>query len=360
MEMNTLEVFPAGGSTKSWMLYGAAGYTGTLVAQHAYDRGHRPLLAGRSAPALATLADSLQLPYRVFGLDDPSAVIAGLADVDLVLNVAGPFLHTAAALAHACLIAGVHYIDISNELQVFRTLYDLHHRAEHADVTVVPGVGFGVVATNCLARHVSDAVGGAQHLAVATRAATLEAGPGVAATRLENLPFGGWDRQDGQLRPLPLGTGTITIEFPDGPGRIMPLPTGDLEAAFRATGAPDIIAYSAIPDPAVTQGGGPGAGRAGPKAYRSFGWARASSAAGVVAEAWLETGESYAFTAASSIRAVEETLARAGRGALSPAQAFGADFVLTIQDTARVDDHLITGGPASGPSPSGRTFPVRT
>jgi hypothetical protein len=37
-----------------------------------------------------------------------------------------------------------------------------------------------------------------------------------------------------------------------------------------------------------------------------------------------------AFTATASIRAVEETLARSPSGALSPAAAFGADFVLTI------------------------------
>ena len=32
-----------------WMIYGATGYTGQLVAQEAVKRGHKPLLAGRSA-----------------------------------------------------------------------------------------------------------------------------------------------------------------------------------------------------------------------------------------------------------------------------------------------------------------------
>jgi len=61
-------------------------------------------------------------------LDDPAALTAALADADLVLNAAGPFLHTAAPLAEACLAAGVHYLDIGNELQVFLTLYDLDQR----------------------------------------------------------------------------------------------------------------------------------------------------------------------------------------------------------------------------------------
>jgi short subunit dehydrogenase-like uncharacterized protein len=321
----------------SWMLYGAAGYTGALIAQHARDRGHRPVLAGRSAPAVATLAEHLGLQHRAVALDDPAALTAALAGVHLVLNAAGPFLHTAAPLAEACLRAGVHYLDIGNELQVFRTLYGLDQRARQAGITIMPGAGFGVVATNCLARYVSDAVGGAAVLEVATRAATAQQGPGVAATRQENMPYGGWIRQAGHLEPCPLGSGTITITLPDGHCLIMPLPTGDLEAAFQATGAADITAYGAVPSHPA-----PDSNASDPSAdkrpvCRSFGWARATGPDGATTEAWLQTGESYAFTAAASIRAVEEALARSLSGTFSPAAAFGADFVLTIPGTSRTD-----------------------
>src|ERR1039457_3232348 len=112
---------PARSGARSWMLYGAAGHTGALIAQHARERGHRPLLAGRSAPPITALAGHLDLSHRTRALDDPSALSAALADVDLVLNAAGPFVHTAVPLAEACLSAGVHYLDIGNELQVFRT-----------------------------------------------------------------------------------------------------------------------------------------------------------------------------------------------------------------------------------------------
>jgi short subunit dehydrogenase-like uncharacterized protein len=327
----------AGNGPRSWMLYGAAGYTGALIAQHAHSRGLRPLLAGRSAPAITALAKRLDLPHRALTLDDPAALNAALADVDLVLNAAGPFLHTAVPLAEACLRAGVHYLDIGNELQVFRALYDLRQRAQAAGVAIIPGVGFGVVATNCLARYVSDAVGGAEHLEVATRAAAAQQGPGIAASVRENLPYGGWTRRAGRLEPSQLGSGTITITLPDGPCRVMPFPTGDLEAAFQATGAPDIAAYSAVPGDAAPNPPTPDREAAGPQAYRSFGWARASGPGGATAQAWLQTGESYAFTAAASIRAVEETLTRSLRGALSPAAAFGAGFALTIPDTTRID-----------------------
>jgi short subunit dehydrogenase-like uncharacterized protein len=265
-------------------------------------------------------------------LDDPAALSAALAEVDLVLNAAGPFLHTAAPLAEACLAAGVHYLDIGNELQVFAALYELDQRARQAGVAVIPGVGFGVVATNCLARYVSDAVGGAQVLEVAARAATAQPGPGIAASVRENLPYGGWTRRTGRLYPQPLGSGITTVTLPGGPCRVMPFPTGDLEAAFQATGAPSITAYSPVPgDPAAAPAGN------GPAAWRSFGWARATGPDGAIAQAVLQTGESYAFTAAASIRAVAETLTRSPRGALSPATAFGSSFALTIPDTTRID-----------------------
>ena len=325
-------------SAQSWMLYGAAGHTGALIARHARERGHRPLLAGRTAPAVAALAARLGLPHRTLALDDPAALPAALDGVDLVLNAAGPFLHTAAPLAEACLRSGTHYLDIGNELQVFAALYDLHERACRAGVAIIPGVGFGVVATNCLARRVSEAVGGAQQLDVAARAATAQPGPGVAASIRENLPYGGWIRQAGHLHPQPLGSGVTTIPLPDGPCHVMPFPTGDLEAAFQATGAPDITAFSPVPaDPAAAGPGASDAQAAGRLAYLSFGWARATSPDGATAEAWLQTGESYAFTAAASVRAVEETLARSLRGALSPATAFDADFILTIAGTTRLD-----------------------
>ena len=330
----------------SWLIYGAAGYTGALIARHARERGHRPVLAGRSVPAVAALAEQLGLRHRAAALDDQAALTAALDGVDLVVNAAGPFLHTAAPLAEACLRAGVHYLDIGNELQAFRALYDLGQRARPAGVTIMPGVGFGVIATNCLARYVSDAVGGAAILEVASRAAVAQAGPGVAASRSENMPFGGWIRRAGHLESLPLGSGIITITFPDGPCNIMPLPTGDLEAAFQATGAADVTAYAAVPGAPGRQASDTDA--AEPPAYRSFGWARATSPHGATAEAWLHTGESYAFTAAASIRAVEETLARPASGAVSPASAFGADFALTIPGTTRTDS-IPAETPARGP-----------
>ena len=316
------------------MLYGATGYTGVLIAQRGLECGHRPVLAGRSAPAVSALGERLGLPHRVLSLDDPAALEGALADVDLVLNAAGPFLHTAAPLAQACLDAGVHYLDMSNELQVFLALYDLDEKAKQAGVSVIPGVGFGVVATNCLARYVSEAVGGAEHLEVASRVASAQPGPGAAATMQENLPYGGWIRQGGELTPrnlhrshdhrLPRRTMRSDARSDRRSRSSLPRHRGSQRRCVRRQ--PSSPRCRSSPN-----------GDSVPSASRSFGWARATGHDRSMAEAWLETGDSYAFTPAASIRAVEETLKGIAPGALSPAAAFGADFAFTIQDTTRID-----------------------
>ena len=322
-------------SPHRWMLYGASGMTGTLIAENARRRGHRPLIAGRSPTGLAELAQRLELERRAFSLDDPATIRQALATVDLVLNAAGPFLHTAGPLAQACLDTGTHYLDISNELRVFSELYSLHARAEAAHVAIVPGVGFGVVATNCIAKDVSIQVGGAQRLEVATRAEVAHNGQGAAATIQANLPYGGWIRRDGKLKLEQLGTTTLVLEAADGPLKAIAVPTGDLEAAFRATGAPDITAYSAELTPAVQDVANDTPTEAGCRSHHSFAWARATGADGLAAEAWLHTGEAYQFTADAAIRAVEEIFNLSPAGALSPAQAFGTGFAFTIDGTRR-------------------------
>jgi saccharopine dehydrogenase (NAD+, L-lysine-forming) len=115
--------------------------------------GERPVLAGRSAESVGRLAAELGLDQRVFALDEPAAVDRGLAGMKAVLHCAGPFSRTAAPMADACLRAHVHYLDITGEIEVFEGMAARHSAAQHAGVTLLPGVGFDVVPSDCLAAH---------------------------------------------------------------------------------------------------------------------------------------------------------------------------------------------------------------
>ena len=87
----------------AWMIYGANGYTGHLVAVEAKRRGLNPVLAGRRAGPIEKLATELGLPARVFDVDDPPSATAALADMAVVANCAGPFAATSAPMIDACL-----------------------------------------------------------------------------------------------------------------------------------------------------------------------------------------------------------------------------------------------------------------
>jgi short subunit dehydrogenase-like uncharacterized protein len=154
----------------TWMLYGATGYTGRLIAREAVARGHRPLLAGRSREGVEALATELGLPFVHAPLDVPEVLAAAVGRVGLVLNTAGPFVDTAPMVREACLAAGAHMLDITGEVEVFQDTLACDARARERGITVMSGVGFDVVPTDCLARLLVERLPGARTLELAVAA----------------------------------------------------------------------------------------------------------------------------------------------------------------------------------------------
>src|SRR4051812_225933 len=98
-----------------FLLYGAYGYTGQLIARFAAKYNLAPILAGRRAEALKPLASQLNLPYKVLDLEDSVGLEAVLREVKVVIHCAGPFDLTAKQMVNACLRTGVHYLDINGD-----------------------------------------------------------------------------------------------------------------------------------------------------------------------------------------------------------------------------------------------------
>jgi short subunit dehydrogenase-like uncharacterized protein len=231
---------------KQWMIYGANGYTGRLTVQEALRRGMQPILAGRNATELAQLAGETGLESRVFGLGSSSEVVENIGDCDLVLHCAGPFSATSQPMIAACLAAGVHYLDITGEISVFANAHQQADAARRADVVLIPGVGFDVVPSDCLAASLVQALPAAIELCLA-----FEAGggpsPGTAKTSTEGLAKGGAVRKDGKLTRVPLAFKSRSIPFAHGERMAMTIPWGDVFTAHISTGVPDIEVYMSVP-----------------------------------------------------------------------------------------------------------------
>ena len=228
------------------LIYGATGYTGSLIAREAIGRNIRPIIAGRSTNALAALAGELGLEHRVFALDVPAEIDAGLGGIHTVLNCAGPFSRTARPMADACLRTKVNYLDITGEIAVFEHLASRDADARTAGVVLLPGVGFDVVPSDCLAVHLKQRLPSANRLVLAFRSSGRMS-RGTMLTGLERATDGGMIRENGKLKPVPTAWRTRTIDFGDGPVRAMTIPWGDVATAFHSTGIPNIEVYLAAP-----------------------------------------------------------------------------------------------------------------
>lgn len=351
-----------------WMLYGATGYTGRILLDAAVERGHRPIIAGRSAEKLAPLAERYGLESVAFPLKDSASVAKILRDqgVSLVLNAAGPFTFTAAPMRTGCISAGAHYLDITGEINVFEDSFAADAAAKEAGVLLLSGVGFDIVPSDCLARFVAEQVPGAATLDIAINALAISADEigltaGTAKSLLEMLPNGSVMRRGGQLIPTDFGATQTHIRLPNGEFPAMAIPWGDVSTAYRTTGIPNITAYFAT-TPLQAQAARwfgvllqtlarserfrrwagevidrslPGPSEQTRLTTRSHIYARAAAPDGRQAEAWLETKEGYAFTVDSALLCVERALTAGLAGALTPALAFGADFVLEVPTTER-------------------------
>lgn len=138
----------------SFLLYGANGYTAGLIIRMAKEYGVTPILAGRNEASIQALAAQYSLEYRIASLDRREDVDALLKGISVVLHAAGPFQHTALPMMEGCLRNGTHYLDITGEIAVFELGKRMHQRALDAGILIMPGVGFDVVPTDCMALFV--------------------------------------------------------------------------------------------------------------------------------------------------------------------------------------------------------------
>jgi len=224
------------------LVYGVTGYTGRLVSRELARLGVAHIVGGRRADAVDAWAHEVSCEARAFALDAPD-----LSGVSVVLNCAGPFAVTSVPLATAAIAAGAHYLDLAGEVAEHEAVRALGPRARERGVMVMPGVGFGVVPTECAAALAARGVERPTELVIAyeTRGG---ASRGTLEVVLGGLRAPGVARRGGQLVPSAFAEEVIALDLGGGAVKVATNPhRADQVAAFASTGIPDISTYATFP-----------------------------------------------------------------------------------------------------------------
>lgn len=351
----------------SILLYGANGYTGELIARYAAQYGLQPILAGRKKDAIEALAKELQLPFRIVELHDSNALNAALSDIALVIQAAGPYHITAQPMIDACIATNTHYIDLNGDLDVFEMLQGYDQAAKDKDIMILPGAGFDVVPTDCLALYLKEQLPDASELTIAFAVIGSALSRGTSISTLHKLGTPGAIRKDHQIVHEPMGAKGMSVRFPgyEKPVFVMSIPWGDISTAWYSTRIPNIRTFTAINKSAwyflkgqsvfnwllktsfmrsiimgilKMQSAGPN--QQVRDKSTSYIWGKVSNAQGKSVEANMETPEAYSLTAFTILVIAKKIISGNYKpGYQTPSSAYGSDLIMEIDGVKRTLKH---------------------
>ena len=348
---------------KNFLIYGSYGYTGQLIVELAVKEGMRPVLAGRDEKKLRAQAERYDLEYRAFSLDETDKLDSALLEVDAVLHCAGPFVLTFRQMAEACIRTKRHYVDISGEIEGFEALAKMSEDANRAGIMLLPGGGFDVVPSDCLAAYLKQRLPTATHFRLFIRGVGGGASRGTARSGAENMHRQGRIRRDGKIVQVPPAWQVLEQDFGRGPVKVVSIGWGDVSTSYHSTGVPNIETYFAVKPPAImllrlTRAIGP---LIYARLVRNFlkwviGWTNPHGPspeqnkngfslmigemrdADKVVRAKLRTPEGYRCTALTTVEIMKRILNSDFRaGFQTPSLAYGADFILQFDGVERED-----------------------
>lgn len=344
------------------LLYGANGYTGTLIVRYAKEYNLQPILAGRNETEISTLASSLNLSYIIFSLDDVLKLKEALADVAVVIHAAGPFHHTARQMVEACIETGTHYIDINGDVSVFEFIKKYDAKAKRANVMLLPGAGFDVVPTDCIALSLKNKLPDATHLEIAFVTLGGQISHGTATTMASKAGEGSVVRENGVFVKKQLGHKAKWIEADGKKLFVMSIPWGDISTAYFTTGIPNIETYTGMKPPVYRMlkfqflfnwllrtksvrsyiqkkinknpAGPSDEKRANAKTYV---WGRVTNAEGKELVEKIVCADGYSVTALSCLLITQKILAGNFKtGYQTPASCFGSELIFEIPGTKKI------------------------
>ncbi|MBX2956097.1 MAG: saccharopine dehydrogenase NADP-binding domain-containing protein [Cyclobacteriaceae bacterium] len=343
------------------IVYGSYGYTGKLVVEECKKKNLSVILSGRNEEALKKQSEQSGYPYKTVDIGDHTGLVNLLKEGKIVIHCGGPFRHTAKKMIDACLEANTHYTDITGEYGVFELLAGYDAKAKQAGLTVLPGTGFDVVPSDCLALHLKNKLPSATHLQLAFTMSKGGLSRGTKKSMTEGLGYGGMSRENGELVSLQLGDKVRDVDFGEFKMKTLCIPWGDISTAWRSTGIPNIEVYTGATAGMIKNAkrsrylnwllrmkwvktlmlkqvdkkpGGPSEEKL--LSGKSYLWGKVWNENGEQAEARLETVSGYLLTAKTSVLIAEKILnGNFKTGYQTPAMAYGEDLIMEIEGSKR-------------------------
>lgn len=344
------------------IIYGSYGYTGELIVEESLSKNLTVLLAGRNEQRLKIQSEKTGYPYKTIDLNNHTALVELLTQGEVLLNAAGPFIHTAPQMVEACLEAKTHYLDINGDIKVFELIKTFDYKAKYAGIMLMSGTGFDVVPTDCMAVKLKSKMPDAISLKIAF--ATIGGGVshGTATTVASRLGEKSFRREDGKLVPVVFGKNGMWLEFGEKRLFFMSIPWGDISTAYVSTGIPNIESFIGIPPKVYRLLKFQGlinwllrtklirkliqnridSKPAGPnfeerKNAYTLVWAEVSNQKGETLEARLQTPEGYGLTATSSLLIAEKVLGSNYKpGFQTPAMVYGENLIFEIEGVKEI------------------------
>lgn len=345
------------------IVYGSYGYTGRLIINELKKKSFTVILAGRKREALQKQSEETGYPYEVVGISDTTALKNLLLKASLVLHCGGPFRFTAKQMVDACLETKTHYTDITGEWQVFELLAGYDGAAKKAGIQIMPGTGFDVVPSDCLAVHLKKRLPAATHLQLAFAMVPGGMSRGTKKSMTESLGFGGIMRKNNELVPFTLGKDVLDLDFGKFTTKTTRIQWGDISTAWRSTGIPTIEVFAGADEKAISNlklSNHLGwllrkrwmkdfilkqidKGKAGPSEHdlhngRCYLRGTVWDAEGNIKTSLFNGPNAYLLTAKTAVLIAEKVMTgKLDAGYKTPAMQYGADLVLEIKDTIRDD-----------------------
>ena len=344
------------------IVYGSYGYTGQLIIEECKAKGIDVILSGRNGEELCKQSLQTGYPFEVVDINNAVGLCKLLEKGSLVIHAAGPFQFTAQLMAEACLKTKTHYTDITGEISVFEMMAKLDGQAKAAGITIIPGVGFDVVPSDCLAMHLKNRLPSATHLQLAFASKKGGLSRGTSKTMVEGMGLGGAIRKNGKIVPVPLHEGITEINYGAFQMPSIRIPWGDVSTAFYSTGIGNVEVFRGADNGLIKQ----------VKMSRYLNWLlrmrgvknylikqidkkpagpneerRAGSKMFLWGKVWdakqekfslLETVEGYTLTAKTSVLIAQKILSgNVKLGFQTPSMAYGPDLILEVSGSCWQD-----------------------